>query len=75
MHAAEGGDGAGGAEHLELARTGRRAQLLGGGSTEVGCLELAAGAPPRLASSHSIPVGVVVLAERHGTGRISPAIY
>ena len=48
---------------------------IGGGSTEVGCLELAAGAPPRLASSHSIPVGVVVLAERHGTGRISPAIY
>ena len=48
---------------------------IGGGSTEVGCLELAAGEPARLVSSQSSPVGVVVLAERHGTGRISPAIY
>jgi len=48
---------------------------IGGGSTEVGWLELGRSGPARLAAWHSIPVGVVVLAERYGTGRISPALY
>ena len=48
---------------------------IGGGSTEVGCLQLSTAAPPRLAAWHSIPVGVVTLAERHGTGRISLEVY
>ncbi len=48
---------------------------IGGGSTEVGCLRLDSTAPPRLTAWHSIPLGVVTLAERHGAGRISPEIY
>jgi exopolyphosphatase / guanosine-5'-triphosphate,3'-diphosphate pyrophosphatase len=48
---------------------------IGGGSTEVGCLELGAGAPARLTDWHSIPVGVVNLAERHGHGPVSLALY
>ena len=60
-----------------LASEPRRALVfdIGGGSTEVGCLELADGAPPRLSHWHSIPVGVVTLAERHGSDRISAALY
>lgn len=60
-----------------LMRAPRRALAfdIGGGSTEVGCLELVEGAPPRLISWHSIPVGVVVLAERHGTGRVTREVY
>jgi exopolyphosphatase / guanosine-5'-triphosphate,3'-diphosphate pyrophosphatase len=60
-----------------LMRAPRRALAfdIGGGSTEVGCLELVDGAPPRLTAWHSIPVGVVVLAERHGTGRITQDVY
>jgi exopolyphosphatase/guanosine-5'-triphosphate,3'-diphosphate pyrophosphatase len=48
---------------------------IGGGSTEVGCLELSADGPPRLRAWHSIPIGVVTLAERHGCSRISPSVY
>ena len=48
---------------------------IGGGSTEVGCLHLSPSAPPRLTAWHSIPLGVVTLAERHGAGQISPAVY
>ena len=48
---------------------------IGGGSTEVGCLRLSPDAPPTLAAWHSIPLGVVTLAERHGAGRISPDVY
>jgi exopolyphosphatase / guanosine-5'-triphosphate,3'-diphosphate pyrophosphatase len=48
---------------------------IGGGSTEVGCLDVSAAGPARLAAWHSIPVGVVTLAERHGTDRISPEVY
>jgi exopolyphosphatase/guanosine-5'-triphosphate,3'-diphosphate pyrophosphatase len=48
---------------------------IGGGSTEIGCLMLDASQPPRLAAWHSIPLGVVTLAERHGAGRISPEVY
>jgi len=36
---------------------------------------LDASRPPRLAAWHSIPLGVVTLAERHGAGRISPEVY
>jgi len=48
---------------------------IGGGSTEVGCLELGAGAPARLIAWRSIPVGVVSLAERHAHGPVSAALY
>jgi exopolyphosphatase/guanosine-5'-triphosphate,3'-diphosphate pyrophosphatase len=48
---------------------------IGGGSTEVGRLEYANGSGPSLAAWHSIPVGVVTLAERHGQGRIAPALF
>ena len=48
---------------------------IGGGSTEVGCLRVSATAQPRLTAWHSIPLGVVTLAERHGAGHISPAVY
>jgi exopolyphosphatase/guanosine-5'-triphosphate,3'-diphosphate pyrophosphatase len=48
---------------------------IGGGSTEVGCLALAPAGPPRLIAWHSIPLGVVTLAERYGAGRIAPAVY
>lgn len=48
---------------------------IGGGSTEVGCLRLEPSALPRLTAWHSIPLGVVTLAERHGAGRISPEVY
>jgi exopolyphosphatase / guanosine-5'-triphosphate,3'-diphosphate pyrophosphatase len=48
---------------------------IGGGSTEVGCLELPPAGPPRLLAWHSIPLGVVTLAERHGAGRIAPDVY
>jgi exopolyphosphatase/guanosine-5'-triphosphate,3'-diphosphate pyrophosphatase len=48
---------------------------IGGGSTEVGCLRLTADAPPEMTAWHSIPLGVVTLAERHGAGRISPDVY
>ena len=48
---------------------------IGGGSTEVGCLRLAPDAPPTMTAWHSIPLGVVTLAERHGAGRISPEVY
>jgi exopolyphosphatase/guanosine-5'-triphosphate,3'-diphosphate pyrophosphatase len=48
---------------------------IGGGSTEVGCLHLSPDGPPRLGAWHSIPLGVVTLAEHHGAGRISPEVY
>jgi exopolyphosphatase / guanosine-5'-triphosphate,3'-diphosphate pyrophosphatase len=48
---------------------------IGGGSTEIGCLQVSATAQPRLTAWHSIPLGVVTLAERHGAGHISPAVY
>jgi exopolyphosphatase/guanosine-5'-triphosphate,3'-diphosphate pyrophosphatase len=48
---------------------------IGGGSTEVGCLELSADGPPRLRAWYSIPIGVVTLAERHGCSRIAPTVY
>ena len=60
-----------------LMREPRRAIAfdIGGGSTEVGCLHLVEGAAPKLVAWHSIPIGVVVLAERYGTGRISREVY
>jgi len=60
-----------------LMREPRRAIAfdIGGGSTEVGALELSDGAPARLVAWHSMPVGVVGLAERHGTDRISAELY
>ena len=41
----------------------------------MGCLDIAGPALPRLAAWHSIPVGVVTLAERHGSDRISAQVY
>jgi exopolyphosphatase/guanosine-5'-triphosphate,3'-diphosphate pyrophosphatase len=60
-----------------LTPTPRRALAfdIGGGSTEIGCLDLARDGRARLLACHSIPVGVVGLAERYGPGRISPALY
>ncbi len=39
---------------------------IGGGSTEFGWVRLAANGRPELAATHSVPVGVVTLAERFG---------
>lgn len=52
---------------------------IGGGSTELGWLEVPSllqdGTPPRLHGCHSIPIGVVTLAERHGGRQIAPKTY
>jgi len=48
---------------------------IGGGSTEVGVFEIGAERRRSLAGWHSVPLGVVTLAERHGHGRISPETF
>ncbi|MFQ6017181.1 MAG: Ppx/GppA phosphatase family protein [Kiloniellaceae bacterium] len=52
---------------------------IGGGSTEIGWLELAGpadvAAGPVLRGWHSIPIGVVSLAERHGGRQVTPKTY
>jgi len=48
---------------------------IGGGSTEVGCFEIGTERRRSLAGWHSVPVGVVGLAERHGHGRVSPEAF
>src|SRR5579871_5946592 len=50
---------------------------IGGGSTEVGCFEIGAERRRSLAGWHSVPVGVVGLAERygHGHGRVPPEAF
>lgn len=54
---------------------------IGGGSTEIGWMEVPAeldmvkGPTPRLRAWHSIPIGVVTLAEHHGGHRVTPALY
>ncbi len=60
-----------------LAPTPSRALVfdIGGGSTEVGCLEVGPDRRRRLSGWHSIPVGVVTLAERHGHGRLSAEAF
>jgi len=59
-----------------LMREPRRALAfdIGGGSTEIGCLDLSEGRA-RLVACHSIPLGVVGLAERYGAGRVTPSLY
>jgi exopolyphosphatase / guanosine-5'-triphosphate,3'-diphosphate pyrophosphatase len=47
---------------------------IGGGSTEVGWLGLE-GAVPELLGWLSIPIGVVTLAERHGSARLPETLY
>jgi exopolyphosphatase/guanosine-5'-triphosphate,3'-diphosphate pyrophosphatase len=47
---------------------------IGGGSTEVGWLGLE-GAVPELIGWLSIPIGVVTLAERHGSARLPETVY
>ena len=55
---------------------------IGGGSTELGCMEVP-GAPdrhgrivePRPCGWYSIPIGVVTLSERHGGHRVTPRVY
>jgi len=56
---------------------GRRALLfdIGGGSTELAWVRLSAHEPPRLIGYASLPVGVVTLAERHGSGCFDPACF
>jgi exopolyphosphatase/guanosine-5'-triphosphate,3'-diphosphate pyrophosphatase len=53
---------------------------IGGGSTEVACMDVPRVAgrpagPPALSGWHSIPIGVVTLAERHGGRQITPDCY
>jgi len=50
---------------------------IGGGSTEVGCFEIGTERRRSLAGWHSVPVGVVGLAERygHGHGRVPPEAF
>ncbi|MCH9013988.1 MAG: Ppx/GppA family phosphatase [Proteobacteria bacterium] len=55
---------------------------IGGGSTELGCMEVPS-APdrhgrivePRPCGWYSIPIGVVTLTERHGGSRVTPRVY
>jgi len=60
-----------------LAREPDRAILfdIGGGSTEVGWLAVAPGGRIEVIASLSLPMGVVTLAERHGSGPYDPAAY
>ncbi len=48
---------------------------IGGGSTELMWLGLEGSGAPRLVAWTSLPCGVVALAERHGSGRISPSVF
>lgn len=54
---------------------------IGGGSTEIGWMEvpgdldIVKGTAPVLRAWHSIPIGVVTLAEHHGGRRVTPALY
>jgi exopolyphosphatase/guanosine-5'-triphosphate,3'-diphosphate pyrophosphatase len=48
---------------------------IGGGSTELGWLTVEPSGLPRLLDWLSIPIGVVTLAERYGTGRIAAEAY
>lgn len=60
-----------------LERAPDRAVLfdIGGGSTEVGWLEVRPGGRIRVIASLSLPLGVVTLAERHGSGPYDDAAY
>src|SRR5690606_13674960 len=48
---------------------------IGGGSTELGWLDLTPGRPPELLAWLSIPIGVVTLTERYGGSLLPPGIY
>lgn len=48
---------------------------IGGGSTEVLWVRVSADGAHHLEASISLPLGVVTLAERHGTDRISDAVF
>lgn len=48
---------------------------IGGGSTELAWLSLAAGVPPAPAASASLPIGVVGLAERWGGAEVTDETY
>ncbi len=48
---------------------------IGGGSTEITWIHNRAGAAPRILGTRSLPVGVMTIAERHGTGTLGePAL-
>ncbi len=60
-----------------LDRARKRALVfdIGGGSTELGWLEVAQGTSPTMVGWLSVPLGVVPLSERYGSGRIEEADY